>query len=624
MSKRQFNDQHQPMSSWLDKLASDEFNNFTNNDLKDETVEEKVPVKYAGISSTWDKRNTIDKPMILNDSSRQVSNRPDTLVSCDQIEKDARQIMMTGVNLEKVASILNKKYSQVEMMQFNTIIPKLEQEFGKLGHIYLDASLIDDCNDLAVIKDTISKVSSIAIRHIKSSAKCQDCNFNKRSQCVKLSLNVTDDPTIKTAKEAKHIINKFAALRYINSYFMKSSDLTSYYNRLANENPDAVVRDFLIDVNNKRIAKQTTNLRLAAEESKAEKLANKQLIIKTGKSDTEISTAFKQLLIKIPSIRTAKSDLIKRYGVERVSAYIKEAKDDLIKFVKFINTKSENFNKRSSIAVEGSNQLLNKTSAVKLANAEKLAKSLLTFRQSFVDTSKNLIKMYGSDVAKSVIDKLASDREAQFLGYTFLDSSLYNSVDELRDVAQTLRKTSKTLFQIKDCGNLKLANSDGSCVIPDFQLVKNVQVDNKKQACRVLDHLRKIGFANSHDIDNVESKLKDANNGRTIKSFLLSANTKNISQGMVKQVTDVALKYAKDVLEIRKLAGSNWSSVKSLLTTLDSHVVNKNAFRDDVKSVINKSASEINTFIKQSNQYNTEIFSDDKNKVSDAILGQMI
>lgn len=624
MSKRQFNDQHQPMSSWLEKLANDEFSGFTNDDLKEDIVYDKLPAKYAGISSTWDKRNPIDKPMMLNDSSRRVSNRPDELVTCEQIEKDARQVMMTGVSLEKVASILSKKYSQADMARFNTLIPTLEKEFGKLGHIYLDASLVDDCNDLAVIKDSLDKVSSIAIRHIKSSAKCQDCNLNKKSQCVKLSLNIIDDPTIKTVKEAKHIINKFASLRYINSYFIKSSDLTSYYNRLASENPDTVVRDFLVDINNRRTAKQTTNLRLVADESKAEKLANKKIITKIGKFDTEISNAFKQLLIGKPSIRTAKANLIKRYGVERVSTYIKEAKDDLIKFVKFINTKSENFNKRNSVAIESSTQLLNKTSAVKLASAEKLAKSLLTFRQSFVDTSKNLIKMYGTEIAKSVIDKLASDKEAQFLGYTFLDSSIYNSIDELRDVAQTLNKTSKTLFQIKDCGNLKLANDDGSCMIPGFQLVKNVQVDNKKQACRVLNHLRKIGFANSHDIDNLELKLKDDNNGKIVKSFLLSANTKNLSQSIVKQVTDVALKYAKSISEIRKLAGSNWSSVKSLLTTLDECVINKNAFRDDVKNVINKSASDIGTFINQGNQYNTEIFSSDKATVSDVILGQMI
>jgi hypothetical protein len=628
MKKAQmFDDQRQPMSPWLEKLANDESPNFTNEDLKDDTLAVKHKAAYTGISSTWDKSSATDStpaPM-LSDSIRHPDNRPTVLASSESIEKEARKLLMTGLSLEKVASVLKKKYESIEIKAFD--IAKLEPEYGKLGHVYVDASLVDTCNDLSTLLKNASHVSSIAIRDVKRSAKCNDCNFNKSNCCVKLGLNIVDSTAIKTASEAKFVLNKFASLKYVNSFFIKASDITKYYSRLASENPEKVVSDFLIDVNTRRTAKQHINTRLAVKETIANELKNKEAAIKMGKDDIEMSNAFKQLLINNPSIRTAKSELTKKYSNTRVETFLKEARDDLKRYINFLSTKSLTANSRDAITKESSStKLHNKTSVASIDSATKMAYTLKTLRQSDDAIKSAVSKSYSADVANHVMGKLAADKEAQMLGLTYIDSNLYSNASELQAVLPMLnRRANNMIFQIKEGPLCKLSdNTSGICKITGLTIVKNAAVDTKKQAASVIEHAKSVNLANKFELDRIASKLKDSNNTDTIRYFIADVNkgVKKISSSLVKQLTDVALKYAKDINVVRKIASTSWTSTLSLVRVLEPQVTNKVAFSSDVKAIIKKTASDVSMYMKPTNQYDVDVYSPDKDTVSDVTLGK--
>lgn len=628
MKKQMFDDQHQKMSSWLDKLATEEATNYSKSDLKEEDVFEKKAAQFDGISSTWNTKKDVSS-ITLDDSSRKIANKPQPKISMSDIEKQSRQLLMTGLNIEKIASVLKKKYAKEVVDKFiQTNLAAIESEFGKLGCLYVDASLVSSCDDLAnMIKSSANKVASIAIKNVKKIEKCADCNFNKRSHCLKLSLNIVDQPEIKTVQEAKAILNKFASLKYVNSYFVKSAELTKYYDRLASENPEKVVRDFLVDIQNRREAKQSTNLRLVVKESVNLEAKKKANLFKLGKADVEVENAFKQFLIKDQSLRTAKATLIKRYGNERVKAYLKEAKADIEKYINFISAKTVKIAGERSDAVESKAELMNKQSASKIASATKMAYSLRTFRIPLTDIRKNIAKTFGDEIADTAITKLSSDNEARLIGLTYIDSNLYSSPSEIKDVLNILRKKGNSIiYQIKEGKSCQIINNpEGVCSVTGLKIVKNASIDSKEQADKLISKLASEKFANDYELSKLASKFIDGNNSNVISSFITSRKpVKMMPQSVVRNAAEVAFKYAKDAKTIMRIARMQWSSPMLLSEALTDNVMNKQAFEEEVAKVFNKSASDANIYLDQPNQYNMNVFSDDKGEVSDAILGSTI
>ena len=627
MKKQMFDDQHQKMSSWLDKLATTEAANYSKSDLKEDDTVEKQAADFNGISSTWNTKKDVNT-IVLDDNSRKIANKPQPKVSMIEVEKQARQLLMTGLNIEKIATVLKKKYSKNIVDKFiQTNLAAIESEFGKLGCLYVDASLVSNCSDLSnMIKSSTNRVASIAIKSVKKIDKCADCNFNKRSHCLKLSLDIVDQPEIKTAKEAKTILNKFASLKYVNSYFVKSAELAKYYERLASENPEKVIRDFLIDIQNRRAAKQSTNLRLAVNESVNFEAKKKANLFKLGKDDFEVENAFKQFLIKDQSLRTAKSTLIKRYGSNRVKVYLKEAKSEIEKYIKFISAKTKITNQRSK-AIESKTELMNKQSSNKIASATKMAYSLRTFRIPLADIRKNISKTFGADVAETAINKLSSDNEARLLGLTYIDSNLYSSPNEIKDVLNILKKKGNTvIYQIREGRACKLENNpEGVCSVTGLKIVKNASIDSKEQAQKLISKLASEKFANDYELNKLAVKFVDGDNSNVISSFIISRKpAKIMTQKVVRSAAEIAFKYAKDKNSIKRISKMQWSSPILLSEALADSVINKQAFIDEVSNVFNRSASDANVYLNQPNQYNINLFSNEKGKVSDAILGSTI
>lgn len=626
MKKNMFDNQHQKMSSWLEKLANDESSNLSESDFDDENIAEKKPAEYAGISSTWNTKKEIAS-IELEDASRHVSNKPQIPETIDDVDKQARQFLMTGLNIEKLSTVLKRKFSKQLVDQFmQTKIASIEEDFGKLGCIYVDASLVNDCSDLTKILDANNKVASIAINSVKKIAKCDDCNCNKKSHCIKLGLDIVEQPAIKTVKEAKSIINKFASLKYVNSYFIKTEELMNYYSRLASESPEKVVKSFLIDIDNRRQAKQTAaNVRLAAKETIASTPKEKVSTIKYGKSDVETGNAFKQFLLQDQSLRTAKATLSKRYGEERVKAYLKEAREDIEKYIKFVTAKTKNDTCSRHEASESSTaNFQNKQSTVKIASAIKMAYLLRTFRQPLNEIEKNIARTYGSEISKVAITKLSNDAEARLLGLTYIDSNLYSNANEIKDVLTLLkRKSNNTIYQIKEGNSCKIANNpEGVCCITGLTIVKDASASTREQSDNILLQLQSVKFANDYELKKLASNFVNGDNSKMIANFIASRRpSKMISSKLVRNATDIASKYAMDLPAIRKIAKMQWPSSNLLIEALESNVINKQAFITEVNHLINRSASDANIYLNQPNQYNIATFDDNKNNISDVTLG---
>ncbi|MDO8641083.1 MAG: hypothetical protein Q7R33_06025, partial [Nitrosarchaeum sp.] len=549
--------------------------------------------------------------------------KPKIKIASSIAEKEARKLLMTGVSLEKMSSIIKRQYNT------NRDVSKFENEFGKLGYIYIDASLVDTCDDLSTILKSSNRVANVGIKFVKTTTKCASCIYNKRSECIKLGLTIADKPEIKTAAEAKNILNKFAALKYVNSFFVKAADLTTYYTRLANEDPQKVVTEFLTDVDNRRKAsteidvspKQKIEMRIAAVNTNNKHENHDSRPAVTGRADTEVATAFKQSLLKTASVKSAKAELTKCFGSNRVAAYIDEASDDIKKFARFIQSKNIGTIRLASTEVDltkvnsPSMRLSKQTDDDRINGAVRMAYSLKTLRHSHKDINRRIASVFGKDISTQIADKLATDKTAQLIGLAYIDANLYNSVNEMKDIYSVINRAAKnTVCLIKEGKVCKLAeNPNGICKTTGLKIVSSINVETKDQAMDVLANTQKLGYANDAEVAKIASMLRDGDatsNVQVLKAFLLDVKNRkaNISSSLVKQITNVALKYAKDVTEIRKLATKTWHSAKSLISVLDQHIVNKQAFADDVNSAITKTASEANVYLNGTNQYATEIF----------------
>jgi len=137
--------------------------------------------------------------------------------------------------------------------------------------------------------------------------------------------------------------------------------------------------------------------------------------------------------------------------------------------------------------------------------------------------------------------------------------------------------------------------------------------------------LKNEKFANEYELNKLASQLVDGDNSSLLASFISSRKpTKMLPSKLVRQASDVALKYAKDLQTIRKIGRMSWSSTKLLTEALESNVINKQAFATDIAKIFDKSASDANVYLDQPNQYTMDVFTDDKDKVSDVTLGTTI
>lgn len=554
-----FDDQHQPMSTWLDDLAVKEASTYKDADLTEDEVGEGRKVEFKGISSTWNKKGLDISKGSTDDHSRQIENRVKIEASIDEIEKEARKLLMSGFSIEKVSSKIKKQFEGENTKAFfTTKFASLESEFGKLGYIYLDPTLVSDCKELNTI-NVNQKISSIALKNIKTAKQCGNCNFNKHNNCVLVGLKLSNEPKISSQQEAKFVLNKFASQNYVNNMFIKTADLVAYYDRLRTDSPEKVVSDFLFDIdnrrfkalndiNNRRFKSANTDNRVDTT-NRPIKLENKQAKDVWGMQDQEVANAFKQLLVKTQSIRIAKSTLVQRYGEDRMTQYLKEAKNDLRKFVRFITSKKHSANVRLESSdkeseghkISSANNDVRKN--IKLQNALKLIYASVICNKLESDTRKHMLRAFDESIVEEAFNVFASEK------------------------------------------------------------------GSKKQAGEILCYAAEEHYLDTKIAKKILAKLDSSNNNLEIvkKAFEVSRD-KKISDNLKDQIVNTALKYASDseVSQIRKLSTKSWTSKDELIQKLKGNLKFASYFTKDVNIIIDKSANDASTMLQTTNLFDDQ------------------
>jgi len=567
-----FDDQHQPMSTWLDELATKEANDA--NLIDDENTQTSRNVKYAGIDSTWNQKTNNHRSQTTGNQNRKFHNRHRIAASVEEIEVTARKSLMSGDTIDKMSTNLKKTYHKNDVNSFlSKRLSKVEKEFGKLGYIYVDPMLVDDCHDM--MKITKQKVASIALRNVKKSKKCDDCQFNKRANCLLTGLKIADNHAV-TANEAKFILNKFASLKYVNKLFVKAADMTSYYDRLKSDVPETVISDFLVDVDKRRCATEKFNLqkiktkRVAAKhKADVTTLKNKKAKVKWGSTDTEISDGFKRLLLKQPSIRTAKRELVKHYGSDRVTTFMKESKIELRNFIRFLSRKKE------------ATVLRIKSDANNVSDKSMTKAATVT---------------YDKDKINDVNIKRALD--------IIYSGFLHNEV-----VADTKKKLIRAF--------------DSSTVDAALNKFKT-NAGSKRQAYALVKHAIDRNLIDKKAAKKIASTFKNENDLKSIREAIVNdrRRLKKISKAYQDRIISAAVKFAKkdSIVAIEKLSAQRWSGTKKLIEKLSAHVSDVKKFSNALQPIVNKTASDANAMLAQSNHCSINILSDDDVKQSDVTL----
>ena len=380
---------------------------------------------------------------------------------------------------------------------------------------------------------------------------------------------------IKDAKQAEIAINKIA--KAIKSSSLYSVDFGSYHEKLKSENPQAVVRALLSDLEHQRVAKRTgSGIRVAAKDDKED---IKQMAVipkstfRSGRRDKDVEGFLKESLLNNPDLSAAKKAAEEKFGADRVKEYLKEAKSVIDDFIKFV--------KRDVVVKKGGDLLANTefqgepTSNRESSDVSKQANMALHHAldqgSHISNVQKDLIRSFGNKVASATMASHNEDVNDGRLGFMYLKLS-------------------------------KIAAHAG--VENPFN--DKTKIDTQREAMRILNFAKKTAFIDDQEITKTEAKLKRNGNANIIRAFLTTTKArKRIASEKVEKIVNIALKYASSEkkVEIKKYAGDTWYSSSKLVDVLADNILitSKKAFRAEVEGTVEKSANDANSMLSRTN-----------------------
>jgi len=83
-------------------------------------------------------------------------------------------------------------------------------KYGRLGFLYVDASDFQDDIEMDEMLGGQKKIGQMALEAIKPASRCGDCTLNRGGFCMRYNLSLDTDPTVKSARQARRVLNKFA------------------------------------------------------------------------------------------------------------------------------------------------------------------------------------------------------------------------------------------------------------------------------------------------------------------------------------------------------------------------------------------------------------------------------
>jgi len=134
-------------------------------------------------------------------------------------------------------------------------------KYGRLGFLYVDASDFQDDVEMDEMLGGQKKIGQMALEAIKPASRCGDCTLNRGGFCMRYNLSLDTDPTVKSVRQARRVLNKFArvseaadrqvsqAQEAVDAAESKALDPKEY---------DRIVSAFLTDIGRPRTPKGDT------------------------------------------------------------------------------------------------------------------------------------------------------------------------------------------------------------------------------------------------------------------------------------------------------------------------------------------------------------------------------
>ena len=93
---------------------------------------------------------------------------------------------------------------------------KVMSKYGKLGFLYVDAGDFEDDAEMDKMFGGQKKIGQMALEFMKPASRCEDCTLNKAGHCVRYNLPLDKSVSVKNARQARRILNKFSRTADIN------------------------------------------------------------------------------------------------------------------------------------------------------------------------------------------------------------------------------------------------------------------------------------------------------------------------------------------------------------------------------------------------------------------------
>jgi hypothetical protein len=134
----------------------------------------------------------------------------------------AFNLMTSGDKIEDVKEKLNKKFGKEASKIFlSSYEQKINKNFGQLGYLFIDSNIYKDCDEMQDEFSKMQHIGSKLVFSLKANLKCKSCILNKKGECQKVNLLISNNPISRSARAAKNIINKassFLPKSYIDEF----------------------------------------------------------------------------------------------------------------------------------------------------------------------------------------------------------------------------------------------------------------------------------------------------------------------------------------------------------------------------------------------------------------------
>jgi hypothetical protein len=237
----------------------------------------------------------------------------------------AFNLMSNGIELDSikkhVANRFGKEATEEFLYQNETV---LQNHYGQLGYVYIDSNIYSSCDEMKNEYSKMKHVGKNSIMSIKANSTCRGCTLNKKGECQKLILQVSNNPTIRSSRAVKRLFDKVSS-------FLPESYIKEFESQIKSEDSNKeLVSKFTLGMN--KIYKSEKE---ASNKLDGSYVTGIDLRINTAKEvvvDLEkmLNYSFKLMSTGI-KLSSLKEHIVSNFGKETTEEFLKQNEDVLSK-----------------------------------------------------------------------------------------------------------------------------------------------------------------------------------------------------------------------------------------------------------------------------------------------------